>query len=301
MCNTSVTACSHTVGDTIARGGLNPGAAVLCDAPLISVVMTTYRDEWSSLRTAVESILAQTLSDLEFIVVFEGDDKNYGRILNTFDDARLFVKVEPQGIGRNECLNRGLSLARGRYLARMDGDDRSYSERLHIEVDYLRRNPDVSVVGSAGRLMNENGEIVGIRRFPEDHASIVRAMAFTTPIFHPSVVWDRERVGYDLQYACYHSDDTELWLRLLHMGHRFSNLPNVLIDYEQPPNYTRPLAAWRGFFQVRLLHWRLCLKYPRFLLGLVLLAGLSVMPACVVNAVTRRSRFSDYMRSIKSG
>lgn len=268
--------------------------------PAVSVVMTTYREAWPKLHRAIDSILAQIFQDFEFIIVFEGEDANIERVRIQYTDPRLKLVCLPQGVGRNVCHNAGVEAAHGRYMARMDGDDYCYPERLSVQVEYLRTHPDVDVLGAAGRLLNSSGGLMGIRRFPTGHSAIVRSMALTNPIFHPAVMWDRERAGYELRYALYQVDDLELWLRMLQAGRRFANLPQPLIDYTQPPDYRRPMKNWRGNFWIRLLHWRLCLRHPRFFAGLVIMGVISLLPQFIVAKITGRNLFSDRIRSIEN-
>jgi glycosyltransferase involved in cell wall biosynthesis len=265
--------------------------------PLISVVMTTYREEWAKLKRAIDSIFAQTFTDLELVIVFEGIDPNDSRLVESCQDPRLVIDRQPQGIGRSRCHNAGLDAARGRYIARMDGDDYCYPQRLEVELAYLRAHPDVALVAAGGRLVDEQDNVIGERMFPESHAEIVRRMAFVNPILHPTVLWDRERTGYDMRYATYHVDDLELWLQMLEKGLRFANLPIVLLDYEQPP--TRPAHSWRGVFWIRLLHWRLALTRPRYALGLLLFLALSLTPSFIIDAITRGNGPIDRLRSIQ--
>jgi glycosyltransferase involved in cell wall biosynthesis len=269
-------------------------------SPLVSVVMTTYGDEPDRLRRAIDSIFAQTLTDLECIVVFEPNDDNYSFLAGTVTDPRVVFVRGTQGRGKSACFNAGLEAARGRYIARMDSDDFAYSERLARQVAFLETNPDISVVGSAARLLDERDRVVGVRQFPSSHEGILRSMIVMVPMFHPSVVWDRDRVGRDLRYdARAGSEDLELWMRLIRRGHRFANLPEVLIDYRQPPMYSRPRSAWRGVLFVRLRHWRIGFKYPPILAGIVVFCGLSVLPQAVIDRIIGRNRISDRLRWIR--
>jgi hypothetical protein len=121
----------------------------------------------------------------------------------------------------------------------------------------------------------------------------------TNPIIHPTVVWDRNQVGYDLRYdSRMIQEDTELWLRFVSHGYRLENLPDVLMDYTQPMNYCRPRRVWRGGLESRLKHWRLVRRYPFFLAGIALRLSVVLMPKWLIDAVTRRNRLSDRLRSI---
>src|ERR1700733_12064732 len=142
--------------------------------PLVSVVMTTYLDNPRRLRRAIDSVLVQSFSALELIVVFEPGDSNYDIVLQAYGDPRLApVRCDAQ-TGMAGSFNVGLSRARGRYIARMDSDDYAYPERLERQVQHLESHPELALVGAAGRLMDEAGTEVGFRRFPTTHEAIVR-------------------------------------------------------------------------------------------------------------------------------
>lgn len=270
--------------------------------PVVSAVLTTYKDDPRALERAVGSILAQTLKELECIVVFESGDSNCEALKAAFDDPRLIIVRRPPPRNRNACHNHGLALARGRYVARMDGDDYSHPERLEREVAFLRAHPDVAMVGSAGRLFDDRGNVVGIRRFPSSHTAIMRSFVLTNPILHPSVVWDRERIGGEIRYydKGFFAEDLELWFQMLARGARFANLPEALVDYEIPEAYTRPMGNWSANFRVRRKHWRLCLRYPSLALGIACFGIMTVLPRRVVDALTARGWLSDRLRSIRS-
>lgn len=268
-------------------------------APIVSVFMTTYKEEWLRLARAIDSILDQTFSDLEFIVVFEADDPNCARVQQAYTDPRLIVVRLTDGRGRSACHNLGVEMAKGRYLAPMDGDDISLPHRLSTAVDYLRANPDIGVVGGSARLLDNAGTPVGVRQVPCDHATLQSHFALTNPIFHSAAIWDRERTG-PYRYEGFYSDDLELWLHMLVNGVRFANVPEVLLDYRQPPDYGRPRGHWRGTFLVRLKHWRLGFRNPMFFVGVVTFGLFSILPKPWAIAISRRNAFSDHLRSINN-
>lgn len=266
--------------------------------PCVSVVMVTYKENQARLKHAIDSVLNQTFGDLELIIVCETGDPNIAYVEQSYQDERIVIVVNKDAPHRNVCHNLGLAAARGRYLARMDSDDYTYPDRLAMQVEFLRTNPDVALVGAAGRLLDRNGGCAGTRIFPSTHTAIMRKIAFSNPIFHSAVLWDRDIVGRDLRYSMYLLDDLELWLRMVRSGHRLANLPDVLIDYTQPDGYRRPMRNWRCNVEVRALHWRLGLKYPRLLIGLAGFFIMSHLPGRVVDSITGRNWFSDYFRSI---
>ncbi len=269
--------------------------------PLVSVVMTTYKNDAEVLWRAIESILTQTVGDLECIVVFEPGDSNAELMAGRCVDPRLRVVRSMTHLGMAGSFNRGLENARGRYIARMDSDDVAYPERLARQLQFLDDHPDIALVGSAARLIDRNGNVAGIRRFPITHEQILQTAVLTTPFLHPTVIWDRTRVREELRYdPRYTAEDLELWLRLLRSGYRLANMPDLLIDYTQPLRYTRSAAHWRGLVRVRMAHWRLGLVQPLAFASIALFACLSILPQRLIDAIIGRNPVSDHFRSIES-
>jgi glycosyltransferase involved in cell wall biosynthesis len=268
--------------------------------PVVSVVMTTYKDNVDVLSRAIDSILTQTMADLECIVVFEPGDPNADLIASRYVDPRLHVVRSATRLGMAGSFNRGLENARGRYIARMDSDDIAYDFRLARQLRFLDEHPDIAMVGGSARLIDRDGNVVGIRRFPITLEQIMRTAVFTNPFLHPTVVWDRTRVREELRYdPRYTAEDLELWLRLLRGGYRVANMPDVLIDYTQPPGYARSSAHWRGLVRVRAAHWRLGFRQPLAFATIAVFACLSLLPQRFIAAVTGRNRLSDRFRSIQ--
>lgn len=268
-------------------------------SPLVSVIMSTYNDAWATLQRALESILAQTFEDFELVLLFEPDDSNFERVRRNYSERRLILIQNETRKGMAESFNIGLAKGGGRYIARMDSDDYAYPHRLQKELQHLKANPQLAVLGSAVRLVDANGKHLGFRRPPQNHKSIARYFAINNPILHPTVVWDRQRVGYDLRYnSRMIQEDLELWLRLLSQGHRFANLPDVLLDYTQPVDYCRPREVWRSGLDIRSKHWRLGFRYPLFFLGIGVRFTTVVMPQSLVDSITKRNRLSDRFRTI---
>jgi cellulose synthase/poly-beta-1,6-N-acetylglucosamine synthase-like glycosyltransferase len=268
--------------------------------PLVSVVMTTYKDDIDVLWRAIDSILTQTIGDLECVVVFEPGDPNAELVSRRCADPRLHIVRSATRLGMAASFNLGLENARGRYIARMDSDDIAYPFRLERQLRFLDDHPDIALVGSAARLIDRDGNVVGIRRFPITHEEILQTAVITNPFLHPTVVWDRTRVKEQLRYdPRYMAEDLELWLRLLRGGYRVANMPDLLIDYTQPLRYTRSAAHWRGLVRVRLAHWHLGLKRPLAFVTIVVIGCISLLPQRFIDALIGRNRLSDHFRSIQ--
>ena len=268
--------------------------------PLISVVMTTYSDNFDRLRRSVDSILSQTMHDLELIVAFEPDDPNADALVKSCIDPRLLVLKNPIRAGKAVSFNHCLAKARGRYIARMDSDDRAYPDRFEKQLAYLSEHPDVAVLGGGVTITDEDGNAIAVRKMAPDHASIVRNFALMNAMCHPTILWDRDKVGADLLYdERFSVEDLELWFRLLRLGHRFANLNAPLIEYKQTAQWRRPMRNWHGNLRVRIVYWRLMLRYPILSVGILAFAVLAVLPKSVVDRLTRRGILTDSLRSIR--
>ena len=200
------------------------------DAPVVSVVMAVRNGE-AYLRDAMDSILAQTLGDFEFIVVDDGSTDGTLSILE--DYARLDFRVRvlsqaPQGLG--PALNRAISVARGKYIARMDADDVALPERLSRQVAFLEAHPDVGLLGTAVCEVDPGGHPRAVFMMPEGDKQLRRALIRYNPFFHASVMIRRsvlDRVGLYTE-EMHWAEDYDLWMRLARHT-RLANLQEVLL------------------------------------------------------------------------
>lgn len=206
-------------------------------APKVSVLMSVYNGE-RFLHEAVDSILNQTFTDLEFIIVDDGSTDNTWQILQEYaaDEPRLLLMRNESNLGLAGSLNRGLSLARGEYIARMDADDVSLPERLAAQVAFLDESPDVGVAGSSVQVIDGDGSPGNVWRYPTTHGLILWSLCFHTSIMHPTAVFRRavvQRVGgYDESFA--QAQDRDLWQRISSFA-RLANLPEVYLLHRLHP------------------------------------------------------------------
>ncbi len=189
--------------------------------PSVSVVLAT-RDAASFLGAAVRSILAQTVRDIELVVVDDGSRDETAAVLTAMDDPRLVVVRNEEPTGLASALNLGFARASGRLIARMDADDIALPRRLELQLARLHASPAVAVVGSSVAELDENDRIGAIHLLPAGVEVTRWRSLFGTPFFHPSVVVDRAALeqqglrydaGYDAGDAS--TEDYELWSRLL--------------------------------------------------------------------------------------
>jgi len=198
------------------------------DAPRVSVVMAIHDGEpW--LREAVDSVLGQTLADLELIAIDDGSTDGTPAILAGYRDPRLSVLRQARA-GLTRSLNRGLRLATAPLVARLDADDVALPERLARQVAFLDAHPEVGLLGSACREIGAAGETLGTVGVPESDGQIRRALIRRNPFVHSSVMMRRDALeragGYDETLPV--AQDYELWLRLSQVT-AMANLPEPLV------------------------------------------------------------------------
>lgn len=227
-------------------------------APRVTVLMPVYNGE-RFLREAVESILAQTFTDFELLIINDGSSDHSAEIVASCRDPRIRLVHNERNIGLIATLNKGLALAEGEYVARMDCDDISRPERLGKQVDFLAAHPGVGVCGTWFRKFGERTNKVV--RWETDPDTVRAAMLFSCSLAHPTVMLRREffvsrQLFYDAAYP--HAEDYELWVRAMaYMD--VANLPEVLLEYRVHANQvTQRLSAEQaetaGRVRLRQLH-----------------------------------------------
>lgn len=196
--------------------------------PQVSVIMSVFNGA-RYLREAVDSILGQTFADFEFIVIDDGSVDETAAILNSYSDPRIVRLANQVNIGLTKSLNRGLSVAQGKYVARQDADDWSSVDRLARQVAYLEKHPQIALVGTAYTEVYEDGSPSRVVRMPAEHTEIRDKLFYENCFCHGSVMVRRsclEEAGeYDERFDV--AQDLELWLRLAE-AYLLSNLPDPL-------------------------------------------------------------------------
>ncbi|AIH02043.1 glycosyl transferase family 2 [Riemerella anatipestifer CH3] len=201
--------------------------------PTISVVMSVYNAE-EYLEESIDSILNQTYSNFEFIIIDDCSTDSSFAILKEYatKDSRikLLQKKENKGTqGFIENLNWGLEEARGKYIARMDADDISHPTRFEKQVDFLDNNPSVFIIGAQLDLINEKNEIIGEKLASTDNEEIQERMLKTIQLFHPVIMFRNEGLRY--REKVWYCEDYELYLRLMSKQKKMANLPIKLLKY----------------------------------------------------------------------
>jgi glycosyltransferase involved in cell wall biosynthesis len=180
------------------------------------------------LQQAIDSILAQTFTDFEFIIVDDGSTDETSTILDGYSDSRIVRLHNSVNRGLTKSLNRGLKVAKGQYIARQDADDTSLPPRLARQVEFLDVHPQIDLVGTAYVRVYDNGKNQ-LAKMPLEHREIRDQLFYQHSFCHGSVMVRRialEAVdGYDESFIV--AQDHDLWLRLTEWG-TLANLPDPL-------------------------------------------------------------------------
>lgn len=221
--------------------------------PKVSVVLPAFNAS-AFIREAVESIRGQTLQDWELIVIDDGSQDETAVIVQALgeEDGRIrLIRTDHGGIVA--ALNRGLTFARADFVARMDADDRSLPDRLMCQVKHLEACPTVGVVSCKATLFGDTAHSGGMERYVdwvnglEGPESIALGCFVDAPVLHPAVCFRRELIE---RYGSYREgdfpEDYELWMRWMEQGVRFSQVPEVLLEWrDHPQKLTRTQDRYR--------------------------------------------------------
>jgi len=203
--------------------------------PLVSILMPVYKTA-AFLKEAVDSILTQSFTDFELIVLNDCSPDNADEILDAYTDPRIVRYKGEKNVGLSNVLNVGIEMARGKFIARMDSDDLSMPDRLRVQVDYLEVHPEVDLVSVGMRLFGAK-EGVWVR---EQNPEKVKINAlFHSPVLHASSMWRKDRFdekALRFRQEMVPAEDYDLWVRALVKGLTLVNLPVVLYQYRIHPN-----------------------------------------------------------------
>ncbi len=199
--------------------------------PAISVILPAYNAE-KYIRESLESILSQTFSDFEFIIINNGSTDSTVSIVQSYSDPRIKLINNSENLGLIASLNLGLQAARGKYIARMDHDDISYPTRFEKEHAYLESHPDIVIVGTWSTIIDPSGNVIKIHKNSLRHNVIKYELLFGNSITHPSIMMRRKEIlelgGYDPQWI--NTEDYNLYSRAV-KKYELTNLPEPLLYY----------------------------------------------------------------------
>ena len=200
-----------------------------------SVIMATYKESIECLKQSIESIINQTYNDFEFIIILDNpDNKEHIAFINDYvcKDERIKFYINDKNMGLTNTLNRGLELAEGKYICRMDADDISELYRMEHQKKYLEEN-DFDLIGGISQMIDEDGNtIYSIKKVPTDFKKIKKCIKYNQVISHPTWFGKKEVFdklnGYRNMPLC---EDYDFTLRAILQGFKISNVNECVLKY----------------------------------------------------------------------
>lgn len=208
---------------------------------LITVLMPCYNAQ-DYLPDALESIINQTYKNLEILCINDGSTDKTPEILENYakQDRRIRLVHNESNIKLIKTLNKGIDLANGEYIARMDADDISMPQRIEIELNYLLNNPDIDIVSCSMQVIDVNG-VLGKKRIiinkntlPTFFASFLYSPIGHAPLLGKTQVFKKYK--YSMENTALHTEDSELWGRMLLDGVKMNNIADVLYQVRDNPD-----------------------------------------------------------------
>ena len=233
---------------------------------MISVVMSVYNAE-KYLKEAIDSILNQTYQDFEFIIINDCSKDKSLAILKDYEKSHKSIKLinNTENLGLTKSLNRALAISKGEYIARMDADDISKSNRFERQIAFLKKHKTIDILGTFSNNIDEHGKTIGSRTVPVMHNEIMQMLPKLSPVSHPTVMFKRKslkKIGfYNPKYRT--SQDLEMWFRAAGAGLKFHNIPEVLFEYRIDRDFlARKTFRFRcNDFKLRLEGYK-CINLP---------------------------------------
>jgi len=262
----------------------------------VTVQIPVYNGE-KYLKECLESILNQTFTDFECLIIDDGSTDGSAAVIESFADPRIrFVRNE-RNMGISHTRNRGFDLARGTYIALMDCDDTCPPERLARQVAFMDAHPEVGICGSWVQEMYPDGAIIKeqLRKYPADDASIRRMLMQDCPLWNPSLMLrksmiEQHRLYYNPDFKL--GEDFDLVVRAAGVT-QLANIPEALLYYRRHENQISTLRVFEAHRNANLHRMNLIVKEVRNYLPD---ATLDVLEGTNVNSLTAAGYFEKMLR-----
>ena len=201
--------------------------------PLVTVLIPVYNRP--TIINTIESITQQTYKNLEILIIDNASTDNTVSCIKNIDDDRIKLIVNDNNIGQTRSMNKGLKIANGKYIARIDSDDIALSTRIEKQVKFMETHPDYVLVGSWIQYISDDDKIGGIMKMCTTDDGLRFMQTFSCGIHHPTAMYRTDiiranKIEYEAEIHM--AEDYELWRKLLHYG-KGCNLGEVLVYYRR--------------------------------------------------------------------
>lgn len=222
----------------------------------VTVLMSEYNTKEEELRTSIESILNQTYKNFELLIIDDCSNERSTKIIESYNDNRIKLVHNEKNLGLAQSLNRGLEIASGKYIIRMDTDDISYPDRIQKQLEFAEKHPEYSIIAGRANYFNENG-IYGtnskIGKIEQND------LLFGTPFIHPSMIIRKKDIlavgGYPLYKRC---EDYAMVMEMYAKGYKGYVMDTLVIKYRMDDK-----SYLKKKFKYRIEETRMKIKYFR--------------------------------------
>ncbi len=263
--------------------------------PKVSIILAT-RNNCLYIMEAVESVLKQSYSNWELIVIDDQSTDNTSEVLQIYteSDKRIKYIKNAKRKGLVKSLNKGIKLSTGQYIGRIDGDDIWLNtDKLTKQIDFITKNPKAILVGTWGYKIDERGTKVSSLKYPTKDSDIKKYILFENCFIHSSVIFKKKIIvemgSYDDVFT--HAEDYALWLKVSKKG-QIGNIPEYMVGYRinhHGVGYTNYNQQVRNTIKaVKKYH----IEYPNYNLSLLLWYSRIVIPRSI------REKTSKILRNI---
>ncbi len=201
--------------------------------PKITVLLSVFNDE-KYIKQSINSILSQTFTDFELLIIDDCSTDNTTDILKVYKDPRIKIIINNKNIGITKSLNKGLKIARGEYIARHDSDDISYPDRLKKQFNFLERNKSYVMVGSHTNVIDESSNHIEYWNDERTSEEIFYTLSYTNILTSSSIMFCKKilDVSGDYNETYDHTEDYELWYRISRKG-KIYVIPENLVKWRK--------------------------------------------------------------------
>ena len=193
--------------------------------------MSVYNGE-KYLREAIDSILNQTFTNFEFIIIDDASTDDSNAIIKKYTDKRIKLVENPQNMGLTKSLNRGLKISLGKYIARLDSDDLAFPNRLKEQYEFMEKNPHIFIAGSFMKIIDESGNLISINKIYTSPNIIKLLFLFKNPLLHSSIIIRHFKLKnlnfYNENYP--YAQDLELYSRAIRKNYSLAVIPKILVS-----------------------------------------------------------------------
>lgn len=261
--------------------------------PVLSVYMPVFNASLY-LSEAIESILSQTFTNFEFIIIDDASTDNSWQIIKKYSrlDKRIRAYKNKLNLGVSLTSNIAISLVRSQFLARMDADDISFPIRFQKQINFLRKNKNHVAVGGQCVCVNANNRIIGYKKFPTDSKRLSEMSFWAIPIQQPSLMVNLKKMPkkftwYDRNKSS--AEEVNLMFKFLEYG-QIANLHDFLLYYRQLPtslSHRNPKLTFYLTLKSRLLALQNGFQpsLKAIILNLIQLMGVIILPSSIINSL----------------